>query len=256
MTPFEAIILGIIQGVTEFLPISSSGHLELGQYWLGLTEMHQFILFNLMCHLGTLCAIVFFFFSRIRDVDRKTCLQVVVGTLPLFPLVLIMKPIKAIYGQPQYLGYCFLVTAGLLYASDRWIFFKREKHSWKEAAWVGIFQAVAILPGISRSGATISAGKFLGWPASQAVTFSFLLAIPAILGGIFIEMLQLFTQYDYEAGNVGIVQYFLGFVVSLIIGYYALKWMMKFAEKNHFGIFVWYCLFLGIASILYFNVYE
>src|SRR5258705_3070450 len=107
MSTFEAIILGIIQGLTEFLPVSSSGHLELGQYVLGLTHLDRYVLFNLVCHLGTLCAVFAVFLPQIKDTlvsDRKKLIQVIIGTLPLFPLVLLMKPIKSLFDQPQYLG--------------------------------------------------------------------------------------------------------------------------------------------------------
>lgn len=262
MSTLEALILGIIQGLTEFLPVSSSGHLELGQFFLGLTDLHHYILFDLVCHLGTLLAVIIVFFQQIKQVlveDRTRLFQIVLGTLPLFPLVLLIKPIKALFDQPEYLGYCFLLTALLLYLGIRLgplIEARRKPSRWNDALVIGIFQAVAILPGVSRSGATISAGRLLGWSSQDAIQFSFLLAIPAILGGVTLELLQLATSSQSPSSSsniVGLPQYLLGFISSLVVGYIALCWMMKLAAKNKFQYFVWYCIFIGITTLVYFN---
>lgn len=259
MTTLEAIILGIIQGLTEFFPVSSSGHLELGQTLLGLTNLDQYIFFDLICHLGTLTALFLVFFDQIKSLifsERSQLTQVIVGTLPLFPLVLILKPIKALFGQPQYLGFCFLLTATLLYLGQR---FGRaqpaevlEKRRWRDAAVIGLFQAVAILPGVSRSGATISAGRLLGWGPREAISFSFMLAIPAILGGVVLELSQIaFTSGAMPA--VGWLPYVAGFLSSFGIGYLALLWLMQLAAKDKFIYFVWYCVIVGIATLWFFN---
>ena len=194
LTLLDAIILGIVQGLTEFLPVSSSGHLKLVQYFLGLQNLDRYIIFDLVCHLGTLLAILIVFFRSIKQLvsTNKTLFwQVVLGTLPLFPLVLMMKPIKAAYASPSYLGFFFLMTAAILFLGCRFgkivSTAEREKHSWRDALLVGMWQAIAILPGVSRSGSTISGARLLGWNANDAVTFSFLLAIPAICGGTILE---------------------------------------------------------------------
>ncbi|HEY4831814.1 MAG TPA: undecaprenyl-diphosphate phosphatase, partial [Waddliaceae bacterium] len=154
MTTFEAIVLGIIQGLTEFFPISSSGHLTLAQSLFGLTNIENYILFDLVCHLGTLCAIFLTFASQIKNLfttDRSKFIQVIVGTLPLFPLVLFLKPIEEKFGEPQYLGFCFFYTALTLFIGLKWG--KEvpphllEKKKWRDALTIGIFQAIAILPG-------------------------------------------------------------------------------------------------------------
>ncbi len=260
MSTLEAILLGIIQGLTEFFPISSSGHLELGQIFLGLTNLDHYVLFNLVCHLGTLLAVFFVFFEQIKQTflsDRVRFAQVVLGTLPLFPLVLVIAPIKALFDQPQYLGYCFFFTAFLLYMGIRMgectpsaILKKRR---WRDALIIGTFQAVAILPGVSRSGATISAGRLLGWKQEEAVTFSFLLAIPAILGGVTLELLQLLKSGASLPPIAG-MQYAAGFFTSLGVGYLALQWLIQLAAKGRLIYFVWYCLFIGTATALYFNL--
>jgi undecaprenyl-diphosphatase len=256
MSIFEAIILGIIQGLTEFLPVSSSGHLELFQTLLGLTDLNNYILFNLICHLGTLLALVIIFFESIkRAFQSSQFFQVVLGTLPLFPLVLILKPIKSLFDQPEYLGFFFLLTALLLYlgirlgsiASQQTL----DKRRWSDPLIIGVFQAIAILPGVSRSGATISAGRLMGWNQQDAITFSFLLAIPAILGGITLESVQIYR--DPISVDIHWMTYLAGFMTSFVIGYFALKLLMRLAAKDKFIYFVWYCLFIGIVTILYFN---
>ncbi|MBA3958068.1 MAG: undecaprenyl-diphosphate phosphatase [Parachlamydiaceae bacterium] len=260
MSTIQAFILGIIQGLTEFFPISSSGHLQLGQYFLGLTNLEHYILFDLICHLGTLFALVIVFAQNIRNLfagDRTRLQQVILGTLPLFPLVLLMKPIKALFDQPQYIGYCFLFTALLLSlgirAQHKQI--QPSNRPWRDALYIGMFQAVAILPGISRSGSTISGAQMIGWKRQDAISFSFLLAIPAILGGLTLETLKLLqtgSSASTHIPSVGFLQYFTGFLTSFVMGYFALQWLIKLAAKDKFVYFVWYCGIIGIASILYF----
>lgn len=260
VTTLEAIILGIVQGLTEFLPVSSSGHLELVQTFLGLKNLHLYVLFDLICHLGTLLAIFFVFYPQIKQslfYDRTKFLQILLGTLPLFPLVLIIHPIKSLFDQPEFLGFAFLFTSLLLYLGTT---LKIQdsvtsvtKHKWRDAILIGIFQAVAIIPGVSRSGSTISGALILGWSTKEAATFSFLLAIPAILGGCAIELLEYFLHSSTFA-EVTPSQYGWGFICSFVVGYFALRLVMFLAVKQKFHYFAWYCLFLGLATLLYFNI--
>jgi undecaprenyl-diphosphatase len=261
MTTWEAIFLGFVQGLTEFLPISSSGHLELSQYFLGFRDLDKYVLFNLVCHLGTLGSIFYVFYPQIKEsltTDKKRFLQVVCGTLPLFPLIFILKPIKSVFDQPQYLGICFLITAALLFASVL-IHFKlsasTEKRRWTDPLAIGLFQAVAILPGISRSGATISAARLLGWTKAEAIQFSFLLAIPAILGGVVLEVAQLIKNPS-TATSISFFPYLAATLTSFGVGCVALKGLIKMVANDKWIYFAWYCLFLGTATFLYFNVYN
>ena len=222
MSTLEAIFLGILQGLTEFLPVSSSGHLTLGQALIGLQDLHNFIIFDLICHLGTLLAIFVIYRNDILQLftsDKRRFGQLVLATLPLFPLVLLLKPIKALFDQTQYLGFFFIITAFLLYLGIRYGSVKAKTHPWRDALAIGMFQAVAIVPGISRSGATISGARILGWQTQEAVTFSFLLAIPAILGGTAVELLQLLLKSQTaSAASIGIMPYAAGFATSLASG--------------------------------------
>lgn len=254
MTTLDAIILGIVQGLTEFLPVSSSGHLQLAQHFLGLNNLDDYILFDLACHLGTLLAILIVFSKNIRSLFSKanpTLRLVIIGTLPLFPLVLILKPIKAFYADPSYLGFFFLITAAILFLGGKAkaITTSTEK-KWKEALTIGLWQAAAILPGVSRSGSTITGARLLGWNPQEAVAFSFLLAIPAILGGTTLELIKLWSMPE-TVPSLPIASYLAGFAVSFVVGMGALKLLMRFAANDKLSYFAWYCLFLGIAVIAY-----
>lgn len=251
VTTLEAIFLGIIQGITEFLPVSSSGHLKLVQSLFGFQNLQNYIVFDLVCHLGTLLAIFLMFRKEIFSVNRTRFQQVILGTLPLFPLLLIMKPIKALFNQPEYLGYFFMLTALLLYLGIR-LGNERPTHATRDPLIIGTFQAMAILPGISRSGSTISAAKMLGWSSQEAITFSFMLAIPAILGGTILELFQI-VKHSESIAHISPTQYIFGFLTSFGVGYYALNLLRSLASKQKFMYFVWYCLLLGIFTTLYFN---
>lgn len=259
VSTLEAIFLGLIQGLTEFLPISSSGHLVLAQSLLGMENLKDFLVFNIVCHLGTLFAIFFVFSKKIKDLfltEKKMLLKLAIALLPLFPLVFLLKPIKDFFDQPQYLGYFFLITAFILFLGVR---FGKDlpskslaKHPWRDALTIGLFQAIAILPGVSRSGSTISGARLLGWSYDQAITFSFLLAIPTILAGVVLELGQLLLKPQETLPGITWVQYATGFTFSFIFGFIALIYLQKLASKQRFMYFVWYCLFLGIVLTLYF----
>lgn len=261
MSTIEAIILGIVQGITEFFPVSSSGHLKLGQYFLGLNDLDKYIIFDLVCHLGTLLAIVCLFFKDIKESftsNKALLLKIVIATLPLFPLLLILKPIKSLFNAPQYLGFFFMATALLLYIGIRLGSSAKpetlQKYRWRDPLFIGIFQAAAILPGVSRSGSTISGARLLGWDPEAAVRFSFLLAIPAILGGICIEILQITLKPESHAiPSLSWIEYTAGFVTSFIVGTFALILLQKLAVKQKFMYFVGYCAILGVFTTVYFN---
>ncbi len=261
MTSFEAFILGIIQGLTEFLPVSSSGHLHLMQMLLGFQHLSHYIFFDLICHLGTLSALLIGFRHQIYQVvfhDRKRLLQLSIATLPLFPLVFILKPLKSMFNHIEYLGYFFLLTALILYLGIRLGRMVNQNtlqnNRWRDSVLIGISQAMAILPGISRSGSTISMGRILGWNLNDAVVFSFLLAIPTVLGGVLIEMKPLFdSTFKSESffTHVSPMQYAIGFVSSFVMGFFGISLLKTVTSKDKFIYFVWYCLAIGVFTILY-----
>lgn len=261
MSTIESILLGIIQGLTEFLPVSSSGHLILFQSLLGMKDLDNYVLFDLICHLGTLTAILIVLSTQIKEIlfrDRHKILLIIIGTLPLFPLVVILKPIKALFNQTEYLGFFFMLTALILYLGKRFGWDKSEselnRQSKRDSLLIGMSQAFAVLPGISRSGTTISAGRVLGLPAYEAFLFSFLLAIPAILGGTFLEILSLFSHSQLVLEHpLSFLQYFAGYITSFVVGFASLILLKRLALENKLHYFAWYCLLVGIFSLFYFN---
>lgn len=257
MTTIQAIILGIIQGLTEFLPVSSSGHLLLGQYFFGFSQLEKYVGFTLICHLGTLAAVLIIFgqkiISAIRE-DPKRILLVALGTLPLIPLVIIIKPLKQLFDRPEYVGFSFLITALLLYGGMHWRWKIQSHKRYRDALGIGMFQALAILPGISRSGSTISAARMLGWSPNEAILFSLLLAIPAICGASLIEFIEIFVKGEGGAVlSITPLQYLVGFAASCLSGLVALMILVKVVMQNRLTGFVCYCALLGVVSLIYFN---
>lgn len=259
MDLLQAIFLGILQGITEFLPISSSGHLKLAQALMGLDNLDQYVIFDLVCHAGTLCAICWIMFKEIRSLfttERTLLGMLFIGLLPLFPLYFILKQIEAVYALPEYLGFFFLITATLLYTAE--CVAPRQlatatpsvvKYSFKDAFYIGCAQAAAIFPAISRSGATIATARLRGWSHSQAARFSFLLAIPTILGGIAVKTLQIATG-KASVGALEPAVLLAGGLTSFLIGALVLKVFLKLLSKLSLKPFAYYCAFLGIVALL------
>lgn len=260
MSVFDALTLGLIQGLTEFLPVSSSGHLQLGQYLLGFKTLQNYLLFDLVCHIGTLCSIFYFFWSELKNTLRgrdPLFWQILIGTLPLFPLVFLLKPIKAFFDSPESLGYCFLFTSFLLFSSLSIRVntgLPPRVKNWLEPLTIGIFQSFALLPGVSRSGSTISIARTLGWTKEKAMVFSFMLAIPAILGATILESWHYVHMGVNERTGVDIIHYFIGFMTSFIVGCAALSLLQRLILEDKWKYFAWYCLFLGLITIFYFNI--
>lgn len=256
MTLVEAILLGMIQGITEFLPISSSAHLLIFQHLLGLPHTHQTIAFSLICHLGTLLALLYSFRKKIVSIfsqDRFTLIQLSLALIPLFFIAYYIKPIREIYADSSYLGPFFFITAFTLYGG---ITLGKDlspailkKNRVRDPFIIGLFQAIAIFPGISRSGLTISISRILGWNWNDAITFSFLLAAPTIIGGAAFELISLQKNVDQQFTLNG-VHFLLGFLFSFIFGCGSLQCLFALARNQKMMYFVWYCLIVGIGATL------
>lgn len=260
MTLFDAIVLGVVQGITEFFPVSSSGHLQIVQHFLGLQHLERYILFDLACHLGTLLAIFCVFFQPLKNVilhDTQRQKQIALAILPLFPLVLVLKPIKALYADPSYLGFFFLITSAILFLGSWFgaqaIKAKENASLLKHAFVIGLWQAAAIFPGLSRSGATISGARMLGWTPEDSVLFSFMIAIPTVLGGTVLEVYRFWTHPE-EYASLSLNHYAIGFLFSFLLGYIALKILIQLVNQYRLTFFAWYCLFLGLATSAYFHL--
>lgn len=255
MSFIEAVILGIVQGLTEFLPVSSSGHLKLGQFLFGFDDLGRYVLFDLFCHLGTLLAVILVFRRDIIDLfgsKRSQLPLILLATLPLFPLVLVLKPLKHVINSPQYLGFFFLITAALLLAMERFAGRASEKCSVKPSFWsaviIGCAQALAVLPGVSRSGSTISTACLLGWERREAARFSFIISIPAILGGTALELLQIWRGAT-PAIDITFSSYFAGFFLAFFSGYGALIYLLHLLEHGTLKGFAIYCI--GLAALTF-----
>jgi undecaprenyl-diphosphatase len=256
MTNWEALLLGIVQGLTEFLPVSSSGHLILFEHLLGLKNLSQFILFDLICHIGTLGAIFVVLRKEIKETltDPQKIKQLLIALLPLFPLVPLTKKIKGVFDHPELLGYGFLLTAFILFLGNYFAGKPKQasEKSLKSALYIGIAQSFAILPGVSRSGTTISAARLLSWSPYQAVVFSFILSIPTILGGMILELYKIFNSAE-TLPAVSSAAYFSGFLSSLIVGYFSLQLLIRIVGTAKFQFFSWYCAGLGLLVIYLFR---
>jgi len=260
MSIFEAIILGIIQGLTEFLPVSSSGHLVLLQKGFDINEPSLF--FDTMLHAGTLIAVFIVLWKDIWELIKKPfqklTLYLVIATVPAVIAALLFKDtIENLFNTGQFLGICFLITTALLVCAE--LLSKRAKKentiknennmNWLDAIIIGIMQAMAIPPGISRSGATISAALFRKLDRGFAARFSFLLSIPAILGAVVIHTKDLVKggtqEYSISASAV-----IAGTLTAAIVGFFAVKFMIKIIKERSLFGFAVYTGILGILVLL------
>ena len=272
MTYFNAILLGLIQGVAEFLPISSSGHLAIAQNLLGMQDagtVPEF--FDVLLHLGTLIAVFVAYWSDIWEMilelfrgisdiahgstptpvppARRMILLVIIATLPLFAILPIRKSVQGLANSMVFIGCALIATGILLFVSDLMRRGRKNDSStkWWEALIVGVGQAIATLPGISRSGMTITTGCLLGFERSFAVRFSFIMSIPAILGANILGL--------KDAMEVGIIwsevpMYLAGVVTAAVVGYLCIRLLKMIAAKGKFGFFAYYCWAVGIVTLI------
>lgn len=270
MTVFTSFLLGLIQGVAEFLPISSSGHLAIAQNLLNLqAEIPAF--FDVLLHLGTLLAVFVAYWQDIKDMvveffcgigdlvhhstptpvppARRLILLIILGTLPLFAVLPIKDKVQGLSDNMIFIGAALIVTGFLLFASDM---IRKGRKTERNATWldvliVGAGQAIATMPGISRSGMTISAGCFTGFERKFAVRFSFLLSIPAVLGANILSL--------KDAAEAGIVWsevpiYLVGVVTAAVVGYLCIRLLRMIADKGRFGAFAYYCWAVGLLTLV------
>jgi len=262
MNIFNAIILGVVQGLTEFLPVSSSGHLVLLQKIFGITEPTLF--FDTMLHVGTLLAVFVVLWRDIWDILRRIIqpltLYLIIATIPAVIIALAFGDIiEHAFESGKFLGVCFLITTALLVIAE--ILSRRaissgslksgDKMNWLDALIIGIMQAVAIAPGISRSGATISGALSRKLDRDFAARFSFLLSIPAILGAVVLQSKDIVKEGAAQSGaSIGTAAIIAGTLSAAIVGFFAMKLMLKvIREKSLYGFAV-YTAVLGIFIII------
>ncbi len=272
MSTISAIIQAIIQGLTEFLPVSSSGHLSLYQHFTG-NSGEGALFFSAVLHLGTLLAVFIAFreriirmikefFSMIGDIahkqfslkkangDRRMVVMIIASTMCLLPFAIFKGWFESVAEDSSIFaeGLCFLYTAAILFMSTKCMNGRKkaENITGKDSLIVGLFQGVALLPGVSRSGSTISAGLFCGFTRATAVEYSFILGIPAILAGCLSELLKAIKEHaSIEWGNCVI-----GFVVAAAVGLAAIKLIAWLVKSDKFRIFAYYTLILGGVVLL------
>jgi undecaprenyl-diphosphatase len=265
MSWLQALLIGILQGVTEFFPVSSSAHLKLVKLLFGIETGESQVIFDLSCHFGTLFAILFFFRRDLIELftsQRKKLGIFFLAMLPLIPFYFLLKPVRDFASQAPLLGYSLMATSLVLFlgekvrvrslrASPSFNLSQREER--QDALYIGTAQATALIPGISRSALTISCARVLGWEMRDAIRFSFLLSIPTILAGTGAEMLKLLVSSHSAPLSISFSSCLIGFLSSLGIGTLVVRYAIRILEKGNLKPFAWYCLILGIATSIYLN---
>ena len=258
----NTVFLGLIQGLAEWLPISSTAHLKIAEHYFGLETLGNNALFNLILHLGTLIAVIFYFRTEIIDIlkalihlDFKSeygamIPPIIVATIPTGIIGLIydrylQKPLD----QLLIFGITFIIGATLVYTSKIGKE-KTDKISYPTAVIMGIAQGFAVFPGLSRSGATVSSSLLLGVKREKAFKFSFLLSIPAIIGDTAVE--AYLNRHEIATAGLGIdpIQVLIATIIAMVVGYIAIKVVSKTVSSKKFHYFAFYTFLLGTALIL------
>ncbi len=267
----QGIILGVLQGLTEFLPVSSSGHLVLGQTWFGITESQ--LVFDISVHIGTLLAVLVVYRNEIFEIVRSVldfcvsvtrgeyageqfvkneplqmALAIIIGSVPTAAMGILLKQYEhVLFSSALLVGITLLITGTMLWLSRR--YYNRASSDGsltiKKALFVGVGQGLAVIPGISRSGTTIAAGMFMGLSRHKAATFSFLLSIPAIAGAQLLSIKDM-IENDFALDPVTVWATLVSFITGLI----ALKILIKLVNAGRFHYFAPYCWLLGIVTIV------
>lgn len=260
MEIIDAIILGIIQGLTEFLPVSSSGHLEIGKALLGNHSVpEESLLFTVVLHFATALSTLVVFRKDILVLikgalkfewndDLQFISKIAISMIPAVIVGLFFeKQLEALFGGNILLvGFMLIVTAVLLFLADK-AKDTNKKVSFKNAFVIGLSQAIAMLPGISRSGATISTSVLLGNDKSKAARFSFLMVVPLIFGKIAKDVLS--GDLTYDSGNFTALS--IGFIAAFIAGLFACTWMIALVKKSKLTYFAIYCVVVGLIAIVF-----
>jgi len=262
----SAVLLGVIQGLTEFLPVSSSGHLVLFQKIFGIEE--PALLFDTMLHVGTLAAVFVVLWSDIwailRKLNQPLTAYLIIATIPAVIFALVFKkPLEKAFETGQFLGLCFFLTSALLIMAEllsrratQSNLKKAGEMSWLDALVIGILQAVAIIPGVSRSGATLSGALSRRLERDFAARFSFLLSIPAILGAAVFQLKDLVKGSETAAnaqvlsGGIGIAAIIAGTLSAAIVGFFAVRLMLKIVREKSLWGFAIYTGALGVLVLV------
>lgn len=271
MTLISSVLLGVLQGVTEFLPVSSSGHLAIAEQLLGLNGVADIpAFFDVLLHLGTLAAVFVAYWSDIRDMTsecfsglrdlfrrttprplppaRRLILLILAGTLPLFLVLPVKDAVESLKYNLYFVALALIATGCLLWLCDRLVTSgKTEKDaSFRDALLVGVGQAIATCPGVSRSGTTITAGCLTGFERAFAVRYSFLLSIPAVLGA---NLLSFKDALKDGVVTADIPRYLAGVLAASVVGYACIRLLHMIARRGKFGGFAVYCWIVGALTL-------
>jgi undecaprenyl-diphosphatase len=258
LTWFDALLLGIVQGITEFLPISSDGHLVVVQHILGYSE--SLLVFDVFVHAGTLLAILVFFrrpvyqhtvgvFKADGDKSRKLLLYIIIASIPAGIVGLTLEDsIEKLFASATATGYFWILNGLVLLIIPKLRIGNKDysEISWRDALLIGMAQSTAILPGVSRSGTTISTGMARGMEPVHAANFSFLMAIPAILGAILLQVDDALLIDSHE-----LKIYAFGALMAAIVGFGAIYLLLKLLARRKIQPFGWYCILAGLITVGY-----
>ena len=269
MSIWFAALQGLVQGLTEFLPVSSSGHLVLVQALFGSGVETNYMLFNVLLHFGTLLSVVVAFWKDIKELFveffgwirdgfringhpyRRFIVMLLITLVPMFLILPIESRLEAAFSSPLLVGLLLLVTAALLFLSEK----APKKHkteqnaSWLDALIVGIGQMFAVLPGLSRSGTTICTGLFCGFSREYAVRFSFIMSLPVVLGANILELADVIREPSLM-GDASIACYAVGILVSMVSGLAAIRLVKFITKRGNFRPFVVYCTLVGTVAVV------
>ncbi len=256
ITWWQSIILGIIQGLAEFLPISSSGHLELFENILGVEGLPR--LFDVCLHIGTLLAVFIIFWkdiwSIIRHPKQKLTYMIIAATIPTVIIAVLLEALLPDTFSANFLGFGFIITGIVLYSmemvSKKYARKGLEDITAKDAFKVGCVQGIATISGISRSGSTIAGGVFFGMDRKFLARFSFLMSIPAILGAFCWDVLKLIKEEEPPTVEISWFATILGMIAAFIVGFLAIKYMLHLIKNKSFKPFAIYTFILGIYVCL------
>jgi len=274
MKIMTSIFLGLVQGITEFLPISSSGHLAIFQNFFNMENIEEsHLFFDVLLHLGTLISVCIVYRKDLMEMIRavigffrpkesqtraeagmqnpmfRLVIFIIVATLPLVIVLPFKSKIEMLSGSNLFIGLMLLLTGCILYVSDKLVIGKKteRKMTVRDALLVGCSQAVATLPGLSRSGVTITAGLCLGFTREFAVKFSFLISILSILGANIVSLISAIgggVEWSYMP------IYLIGLVVAAVVGYFAIRLVKYMVDSDRFGKFAYYCWIVGVLVII------
>ena len=269
MSIWFAILLGLVQGLTEFLPVSSSGHLVLAQTLFGEGIETNYMLFNVLLHFGTLLSVVVAFWKDVRELVveffgwvrdgfkindrpyRRFIVMLLLTIVPMFAILPVKSTIEGAFSSPLLVGLMLLVTAAILYLSEK----APKKHktekdaTWLDALIVGVGQCFAVLPGLSRSGTTMCTGLFRGFSREFSVRFAFIMSLPVILGANLLELIDV-VRDPASMGEVSAACYIIGILAAMLSGLAAIRMVRFVSKRGNFRPFVVYCMLAGTVTIV------